>query len=160
MAYVERGTDAGFYNLIHEVLESSPQGSPQGSPRGQPVDRRKHRRESFPAMQRIAPRRGTKMPDESEFFEVQCHDLTRAGFSFFLPEQPDFDSLVATFSGDSAVIYVSAEIVNCDGVLIYSSGKVERMAGRPVEIDDQDPIGRSAKPMVLVHCRFTERLRI
>ena len=156
MAHMQRETDAGIYNLIHEVLESAP----PTPPRGQPVERRRHRREPFPTIQRVAPRRGARMPDESEFFDVRCHDLTCAGFSFFLPAKPDFDALVVAFAGGSAVIYVSAEIVHCDGVLVGPSGKLERRTESVGEIDDQDPAGRKGKPMVLVRCRFTERLRI
>lgn len=147
MAYADQEVadqevDVGFYNLIHHLVGISPQGKN--------AERRRQRREPFPTVQRIAPRREQRTPDESDFIEVVCHDLTRGGFSFFLPDKPDFDLLVAAFSGAAGVIYAGAEVVRYEGVLTNASGLVRRVASRPID--------RDAKPMVLVRCRFTERL--
>jgi len=152
MPNTAKESDADFYSLIHQVLRSGEKSKTS--------ERRKHQREPFPTIQRVAARREPdgEIPNESEFIDVVCHDLTRGGFSFFMPDRPDFDSLVAAFSGGMGVIYVFAEIVHCDGVLVYPSGMAQRIAGWPIEIDDLDPIGRNAKPMTLVRCRFTERL--
>ena len=55
-------------------------------------------------------------------------------------------------------IYLAAEVVNCDEVLVYPSGLVERAAAGRAEDRDHQPGGRPATPMILVRCRFTERL--
>ena len=142
--------DADFYNLIHQLAGSAEDGPA--------AERRGDRRQPFRSAQRIAIRRGPGIPDESQFIEVRCHDLTRRGFSFVLPSQPDFDSLVAAFGTPPEVIYVAARVAHCDDVLVYSSGLVQRVADRDQHVGHQDRHGRTATPVVLVGCRFTERL--
>ncbi len=146
MALLESEIDANFYNLIHQLSGSLQQD--------ETTDRRGNRRQVFQAINRIALRRGTDVPDESEFFEVQCHDLTGSGFSFFLPSQPNFDSLVAAFGIPPSVIYLDAEVSHYDDVLVHPSGLIERVehAGR------QDADVQAATPMVMVGCRFVRRL--
>ncbi len=146
MALLENEIDANFYNLIHQLSGSLQQD--------ETTDRRGNRRQVFQTMHRIALRRGTDMPDESEFFEVRCHDLTGSGFSFFLPSKPTFDFLVAAFGIPPSVIYLDAKVSHCDDVLVHPSGLIERIehAGR------QDANVQAATLMVLVGCRFVRRL--
>ncbi len=146
MALLEREIDASFYNLIHQLSDSLQQD--------ETADRRGNRRQVFQTIHRIAWRRGTDMPDESEFFEVHCHDLTSSGFSFFLPSKPNFDFLVAAFGVPPSVIYLDAKVLHCDDVLVHPSGLIERVehAGR------QAADVQTATPMILVGCRFVRRL--
>ena len=147
---LENEIDVNFYNLIHQQVGSVVSDRIS--------DRRDKRRQPFAAFQRIAVRRGERVPDESEFVPVRCNDLTRNGFSFFLPTQPDFHSLVAAFGNPSEVIYVAAEVSHYSDVLLYSSGVVQPIDDSGADVDDRDPSGGTATPMVLVGCRFTERL--
>jgi hypothetical protein len=142
--------DAGFFQLIHRLVGPQLRAN-------QPAERRRGMRHPFPARQRIAPRRGTDFPPDREFVEVRCYDLTRAGFSFLLPAEPGFTSLVAAFGNPSETIYVAAEVVRCESVLLYASGGVERVVDAPGH-GDPGPEEGEATPMVLVACRFTERL--
>ena len=142
--------DAGFYRLIHELVGPQLQD--------EPAERRANRRHRFPVVQRIAPCRGPRFPNDDEFVEVRCYDLTRTGFSFFLPMRPDFSSLVAAFGVPGQAIYVGAEVTRCDSVLVDSSGEVER-----IDEHHEYPRGRNlqrdlATPMILVFARFTARL--
>jgi len=142
--------DADFYNLIHQLV---------GTPRkDDPLERRTDPRHPFTAVQRIAVRRGLELPDESEFTEVRCHDLTRGGFSFLLPSRPDFDSLVAAFDMPSKTIYLAARVAHYEDVLVDSSGQVFR--GQDGSVDTGGAVAgeRTVTPMVLVGCQFTERL--
>ena len=142
--------DANFYRLIHQMA------GPQL--RDEPAERRDGARRPFSGVQRIAPRRGDNFPGDDEFVQVRCYDLTRAGFSFFLPIRPDFSELVAAFGTPPRLIYVGAEISRHDSVLVYPSGEVEHLHDRTDDADGQDPRSETARAMILVVCRFTERL--
>jgi hypothetical protein len=141
MAIPENATDANFFNLIHQMAVTT---------RGNaPVDRRGCRREPFRVLQRVALRHGRDIPDEANFVEVQCYDLTQGGFSFLLPSRPNFERLVVAFGAPPEAIYLGAEVAHCDDVTVdgFSDGRGQA-AGDPTAI-----------PMVLVGCRFTDRLK-
>jgi hypothetical protein len=150
MPFRENEVDASFYNLVHQLAGPTHAAAA--------VDCRKCKREPFPAVQRIAVRRGRGIPDEREFIEVRCHDLTRQGFSFLLPQQPNFDRLVAALGVAPDVIYAGAEVVRCTDVLVYPPGPGKPAGALSVNLSPTDPNGQTAIPMVLVGCRFTERL--
>jgi len=140
---------ASFYRLVHLLADDQKGGSP--------ADRRKALRHPFFAVQRIAPRRGVALPQESEFVEVRCCDLNRAGFSFVIPTRPDFTSLVAAFGTPPDVIYVAAEVAHCDSVVVHPSGVIEHL-GEADQTSCQTGHSGSSTPMVRVGCRFTQRL--
>ena len=150
MALLESEIDANFYNLIHQL--------PGSLQKEETADRRDGRRQVFQAIHRIALRRGPDMPDESEFFEVRCRDLAGGGFSFFLRNKPNFDSLVAAFGIPPNVIYLDAKISHCDDVLVHPSGLIERVDVQTEHVDRQNTDIQVATPMVLVGCRFVRRL--
>jgi len=150
MSFFANETDANFYNLIHQLVDSS---QPD-----EDAERRNQHRELFLSTQRIALRRGPGIPDESEFIDVRCHDLTRKGFSFFLSSSPNFDSLVAAFGSPPELIYVAAKVSHCQEVLVYSSGVVEPVRDPAEHVGHQATEGQTATEMVLVGCRFTARL--
>lgn len=142
--------DAGFYNLIHQL---------SGSGRWHAVsERRDIKRQPFSSVQRIALRRGPDLPDDSEFVEVHCHDLTRQGFSFFLPSRPSFDTLVAAFGSPPEIIYLAARVSHWEDVAIDAAGRLHYL-DRQSDGQRQTLLAASgATGMVLVGCRFTERL--
>jgi hypothetical protein len=142
--------DADFFNLIHRLTSSAGED--------QPTERRSQRRQAFLSSQRIAPRRGPGVPDESQFVEVPCYDLSRGGFSFLLPRRPDFDSLAVAFGTPPEVLYMAAEVSHCGDVLVHSSGEVKPLGVPPSQLDDGDRDDPTAVPMVLVGCRFSGRL--
>lgn len=144
----ENEIDANFFNLIHQLV-----GTPEEDERWELP------RQPFPSVQRIAVRCGPGIPDESEFFEVRCHDLTRAGFSFLLPGQPGFADLVAAFGTPPEVIYIGARVSHCKNVLVDSSGRVEKPQNRAGQFGHETAAGHAATPMILVGCKFTERLK-
>ncbi len=142
--------DANFYRLIHELV--GPQLDDESA------ERRKGERHLFPVDQWIAPRHGPAFPVESQFFKVRCHDLTRSGFAFLLPKPPDFDRLVVGFGQPPDLLYVGAEVRHCHKVLVSSSGDVRHVGDQATQPDRQGAEGAASKPMVLVGCRFTQRL--
>ena len=143
-------SDASVFNLIHQMACAAKEGGA--------AERRSEQRRTFLSSQRIAPRRGPGVPDESQFAAVPCHDISRHGFSFFLPSRPDFDSLVVSFGTPPEVIYLAADVSHCADVLIDSSGEVQRSEDPAGQIDDEAPGAQTATPMVLVGCRFRKRL--
>ena len=140
---------ANFYRLMHLLADAQQEGTP--------AERRRALRHPFFAVQRIAPRRGLDLPRESEFVQVRCCDINRAGFSFLAPTRPDFTSLVAAFGSPPDVIYVAAEVSHCDSVMLHPSGVVEHLS-QADQTSCQDRHAGAATPMVRVGCRFTQRL--
>jgi len=138
--------DAAFFQLIHDLVMASPRESNE--------DRRRRPRQTFRSRQRIAPRLGDALPGEDEFFAVQCHDLTRAGFSFFLPTSPSFSSLVAAFGTGPETLYVAAEVQRVADVLVAPSGDIlypsNFLCGKPGDLQ--------LEPLTLVGCKFTSRI--
>ena len=148
---MESEIDAIFYRLIHQ-LSSAPRTGKGAEQRGQT-------RLPFAMSQRIAPWEGRGCPDEVEFFEVQCHDLTQRGFSFFLPHRPQFTSLVVEFGTAPDLIYVVAQVLHLSPVLVHPSGLVEHL--RRDQDDRGDKLSAAEErpePKVLVGCRFTRRM--
>lgn len=123
--------DANFFNLIHRVLAEQPKRSP--------AERRGPERKCYQALARIALRRDANVPPESDFFEVQCHDLTRHGFSFLLPYQPAFQEVAACFGAPPDAIYLAARVAHSAEVLAHDQGR--------------------GRPMFLIGCEFLERLQ-
>ncbi len=146
MGLLEVEIDASFYNLVHQLSQAG--GGAVG-------DRRRESRSRLVTTHRIAARRAPGIPDEAEFSEVQCHDLNRTGFSFFLPDEPNFQVIVVAFGAPPNAIYLSAKVTHAEPVLAYESGLIERLC------EDGTAGGSkpaSARRMVLVGCTFLERL--
>jgi len=147
MGLLDAEIDANFYTLVHQLADDQ---------RKKSQDRRGVERQQFVCTQRIALRRDAGVPDESEFFEVRCHDLTRQGFSFLLPRAPTFHFLVAAFGAPPDTIYISARVARSQEVLVDSSGNFQANPDEMAVIDDGSPDG--PQRMYLVGCSFLERL--
>ncbi len=145
-----REVDASFYNLIYELTATDRSGTA--------ADRRREPRHVFAAKQRVAFSRGLTLPNEAEYLEVQCHDLTRRGFSFLLTRRPVMDELVAAFGCEPETIYVAARVTHSKDVLVDAEGNVVREIDQRCCTDETgDTLG--TWPMVLVGCRFVARLK-
>ena len=120
MALLDSEVDAQFFNLVHQL--SAPR---EGAERN---ERRVSLRYPFGSMQRIAPYVGPSIPDTSDFFEVQCHDLTQQGFSFLLPEPPAYRRLVAAFGPVEDAIHAAANVVDVTKVMASPTGPVHKTA--------------------------------
>ena len=121
----------------------------------------------FSAVQRIAPLRGNRLPDDSEFFPVRCCDLATGGISFLMASRPTFTELVIAFGNPPDVTYLAAEVVHCTDVLAQPSGQWERVGHRMAGADDpsdntphvpQSGETPSGETMVQIGCRFTRRM--
>ena len=146
----ESQIDADFYGLIHRLAVTE---DPSGK-----KDRRSSDRRPFFADHHIAPVRGEEFPEDSAFIPVRCYNLTRSGFSFFLPKQPDFTRLVAAFGSGGEALFVGAGVVHCQDVLVHELGAVEFLEQSGRRAKSGDRMADSGTPMVLIGCRFHERL--
>ena len=117
------------------------------------ADRRKRDRQPLDAVQRIAPWNGSAVPDEADFFEVMCRDVSSTGISFLLSTRPSFESFVIALGSSSNLTLVAAEVVHCMDVLVDRSGVVERVSG---DTDAAERDGPQAERMVLVGARLLQ----
>lgn len=103
-------------------------------PAGKKDDRRTGPRFKYQATVKVAPWSGTPRPPATAFREVDCHDLSQGGLSYWSKEVPNGEFVVFRLGRAPRVIYAKAKIVNW----------------QPGEHDDI--------PMVRVGCEFVERL--
>lgn len=101
---------------------------------GKPVDRRDQPRRPFPTGQFIAPYAEGQVPTREMFRQVPCHDISSGGFSFLLPDPPDFELFVVALDAPPKVTCLTAKVVH-------------------TTVTDSGPM-----PMYLVGCRFTGRI--
>jgi PAS domain S-box-containing protein len=84
--------------------------------------------------QQIAPIYGGAIPQKKDFRYVQCHDISRGGFSFYLNEPPDYEDLVIALGSPPQLNYLAARVTRV--------AEEERESGT----------------VCVVGCRFTGRL--
>lgn len=113
----------------------------------------------------IAPLRGGKLPGKEDFFEVRCNDLTPNGFSFFAPRNPNFVRLVTALENPGGIIYLKAEIRSRRKVIFFEdTGEYENLDssstvyGEHYEGNNASRVPKAGECMILVGCRFTERV--
>lgn len=153
MSLITKESDAQFYQMIHDLINSQCE-----------TNRRGQKRDPFYSVQLIAPMRGEATPQPGDFFEVRCNDLTSRGFSFFIEDAPDFDKLAIVFEAPDKTIYVQAEVRHHREVLLFpKSGRVESLDdytryGEHLEAQAYPQTHEVGIPTTLVGCLFTGRL--
>ena len=150
MPLVGSEIDANFYRLIYQILEVQRDVGVQ--------DRRCEKRCQFVAAQRIAEWDGSRFPDPEQFVPVQCHDLTRRGFSFLISAEPRFSALIVEFGVPPQCLYVAARVVRTVPVIRFPSGQLSQASRFDDPAARIGPNGERGVPMYLVGCRFTRRL--
>jgi len=140
--------DAGFYELVHQILSNS-QRSPLRERRIRP-------RLPFDTWQRIAPW-VDKRPGDQDFISVRCFDLNKNGIAFFVEEPPGFRRLIVELSCPQRKVYLEAEVAHWAYVYLYPSGDVvpEEVLSELAEEERLD-LGEPQR-LVLVGCRFKSR---
>jgi hypothetical protein len=147
MANFESEIDAQFFEMIHCLSKGA--GTQLGERRGE-------QRHTYDALQKVAPYDGRWFPASAEFVDVQCHDLTRAGFSFLLTRRPAFKSIVASFRGLDKTLYFEAEVVQVTRALVCPDGEVDLLGETGSAVGKIPP---GAQPALLIGCRFVRRLQ-
>src|SRR2546421_12389317 len=107
MILAEHTKDAKFYSLVHSVLAAERQRDLN--------ERRGGRRHAYRCLQLIAPAGEGRLPDKSEFRQVQCFDLSSSGLSYLTTELPASDRLIVVL-GLEPFICLVAEVVRSEKV--------------------------------------------
>lgn len=94
--------DAGFFGMIHELVEQQPTGK----------ERRTEDRLPFECIQLLAPFDQKTPPQAADFRTVHCNDLSPKGFSFYSPRRPDYKYVIVAL-GKVPFSFFSAEVVRC-----------------------------------------------
>jgi hypothetical protein len=126
--------DAGFYQLVHELIEverlrlgDSPKRETGGK------NHRQSKRQAFECVQLLAPFRDGRLPSQAEFRSVLCRDLSSGGFSFLVENRPDFEQVIVAL-GPVPFKFFTAAVVN------------------------QTRTRTHQRPMIRVGCRFSGRV--
>jgi hypothetical protein len=145
--------------IEREVSQSLAQVLALLSSDGETAELRDQKRHPFPVLHRIAPRHDVKLPNEQDFFQVKCYDMSAAGVSFLLAGPPSFERLVFAFVvSPEATHYFGAEVVHVTPVRVSHSGSLERIEEEPSQPKRARFFASSGRRMFLVGCRMTERL--
>lgn len=96
-------TDAGLLSTIESIL--SEQAAHAAN------DRRNDARRSYECTQLLAPFDGESLPQQADFRQVQCRDLSPAGFSFYTYRQPGSDQVVVALGAVPFKFFI-ADIVH------------------------------------------------
>src|SRR5437588_12611092 len=99
MILAEHTKDAKFYSLVHSVLEAERQRDLN--------ERRGGRRHAYRCLQLIAPAGEGRLPDKSEFRQVQCFDLSSSGLLYLRREVPECGGLVAVLGLEPVLCLVA-----------------------------------------------------
>jgi len=151
MPSIESQIDANFYNLAYQLLGSREEDKDE--------ERREHRRQPFDATRRVTPCREPGVPEWSRTLAVQCCDLTQSGFSFLLPNRPDFTSLIVAFDDRPGGVHLAAKVTHCSDVMVHASGVIEPVREAARRGGQRAADAQGGTFMVLVGCRFTQRIR-
>ena len=100
---MQSAADAGFFSLVHEVLEAEQTRAIES--------RRAGDRHNFDCMQLIATFTPGKLPQAADFRAVHCQDLSPGGMSFIDPELPTSQSLLVLL-GPAPFIFLTADVVH------------------------------------------------
>lgn len=106
---MQSASDAGFFSLVHDVLESEKTRTK--------TDRRDGGRQSFHCVQLIAPYQNGKLPAASEFRHVRCQDLSAGGMSYYDDRAPEHTQLLVLL-GTPPFTILKAEVAHHKQVFV------------------------------------------
>ncbi len=115
---IQSVADAGFFSLVHEVLEAEKQPATD--------DRRGGHRESFDCIQLIAPYHAGRLPSAAEFHHVRCQDLSPSGMSYVDNQPPSHNQLLILL-GPAPFIFLTAEVAH--QVPVVNGDRTEHLIG-------------------------------
>jgi hypothetical protein len=105
---VEITRDASFFSLMHDLIEAE---KALAGDQCTPAEQRAADRQQFDCQQLLAPFDGIRLPNQSEFRQVVCQDLSPGGFSFVMPNCVDFEEVVVAL-GQVPFKFFTARVQN------------------------------------------------
>ena len=133
-------TQPASFETAYQVLHSSG---------NETEERRGAERHPFRHTQRVAAYDGQQSLSELRFFPVLCHDISRRGISFVLPDRIDFTNLILELKLGDEPTYYLAEAVNSR---YASDSQINEWAGAYSAM-----LPASQRP-VLIGCRLVEKV--
>ncbi len=104
--------DAGFYELVHELLEAERIRQVKAAPTAsRDANHRQSARRSFRCVQLLAPFHDGRLPSQSEFLPVVCRDLSGGGFSFYSESRIEFRQVIVAL-GQVPFQFFTAAVIN------------------------------------------------
>lgn len=99
-------------------------------------DRRRHERKACDNVNLIAPCHDDTLPSMDKFQRVKFTDISMSGFSMIVPTVPATDRLAVALINSQGMIFMAAEVANIR----------------------QAPRASGSKPLLIVGCKFRQRL--
>jgi hypothetical protein len=107
---MQSASDAGFFSLVHDVLEAEKTRTPE--------DRRQGNRQAFHCVQLIAPYQPGHLPTATEFRHVQCQDISPGGMAYYDDEAPQPKQQLLVMLGVPPFTIVTAEVAHFKQVFL------------------------------------------
>ncbi|HEY2841073.1 MAG TPA: diguanylate cyclase [Pirellulales bacterium] len=104
--------DPTWFEKNQDMLEAVERQLDEEQATGTPIDRRNQPRRPFPTNQFVAPYVEGRLPTRETFVQVRCHDISSGGFSFLLPQPPDFDLFVVALGMPPNVTYLTGRVMH------------------------------------------------
>lgn len=96
-------TDVGLFTTVQSALSEQRFASEE--------DRRTGERRRYECTQLLAPYDARTLPQQADFRQVQCHDLSPTGFSFYSYRKPETENVVIALGAIPFKFFV-AEIIH------------------------------------------------
>lgn len=93
----QKAQDAAIFDMVHELVRKNELMQDADAAQQSGNERRLERRIAFPFVQLLAPYDGVRLPDQSDFRHVNCHDISTRGFSYFEAVLPTYRHVVILF---------------------------------------------------------------
>lgn len=94
---------AAFFQWVHQMIEQQEGAATE--------DGRRHPRSAYPRLQMVAPVIAGRPPEQGDFREVRCLDLSAGGISFLTTEVPESGQYIVALGTPPNVIHLTAEVV-------------------------------------------------
>jgi PAS domain S-box-containing protein len=105
-------------------------------PGEQVTEHRSYPRRSYPYLQSIGVCRSGRLPEQDEFFEVRCRDISPRGFSYVTDVAPDFFEFIVALGSPPSQLFLQSRVVHVS------------------------PLVHEGRNCLLVGCQYIERIEL
>jgi hypothetical protein len=91
------------------------------------VDRRREERRWIALRTRIGYIRGGALPSDRNLVEVQCHNISKSGFAYWILSAPEQDELVVVFGEGPHCIRMLARVIHV--TVAERNGRLRTLVG-------------------------------
>jgi hypothetical protein len=76
---------------------------------------------------RVAPARAGVLPADGNLVEVECRDMSRSGFSYWVVSPPEFEGLLVVFGEKPHDVRLRARVVHTE--VVEHKGRLRTLVG-------------------------------